>query len=968
MKKKFSKVKIINQMIVVICVLSLMTTSMNMKIFAERNSVLAFGQIEINLSDVSQCSQPCNMIQAFSVRQTLEDYLKDSLMNQEAEIDVSEYDLSASEDLGDITQAYYYAIANDIELFYVESTFSYVYDVRTGVVVKLIPKYSLENYEAKKNALQNEINKALSVVDDCMSDVEKALAIHDYLAILAEYDHENLLSNTIPDDSYKGYGILVNHVGVCQGYAGAYAYLMKKLGIECFVVSSEAMNHAWNMIYINGNYYHVDVTYDDPVVDQFGRVCHNNFLVSDTKMLNELEHQGWEAFEASDTSFDTAFWTDIESSFEYFDGKWYYVGSNNINCYDFSMNRNETITAIPDNWFVWGSTDTCWSGCFSSVAIANNFIYYNTPTRIYQMNTDGTNKQVVFNENTENGYIYGIAFRDGELYYRCTKNPNEVGSIVSTGIKRGTSDIETTYSQNESITEIVTQDSTMELPTTEAIPETATSELATEEETTREEIISEEVISDITSEETTLEETTREEKSTELTTQEQTTSESTTQEEITQEDTTQGIEVSQSTVSETNTLDETSFPPVTTDSIMDNATIEETTTLKHIVQELTTVESTTQEPAVDKVMPIEVKGLVVTSPDYNTICVSWVGTNVDQVYDVYINGALKSENIMEGTYVYDGIAAGECIIRVVAKYNGIESSGVEKKVTVTELLTTIQESITQDVIIPDPTTLEETSESITTQTVTEEDTSESFTKEVVTREEVVTQPPTTEIVTREESSEPLTTEDVIREEVTTQPSTTEEITKEEVTTQPSTTEVITREEETEASVTDIITQKETSESLNVEHITTEGPTESQLLEYITSGITGAPATTSDFASKNVAIQNDTLYKKAKKVDEKTEVGKTKIKKVTKIKNVKVTLKKVAGAHGYQIQYSTSKKFQKVTVKTTKKLTYIIRKIKKNRNYYVRARAYKLVNGNKIFGSWSKAVKFEYNVRRKNSCK
>ena len=82
---------------------------------------------------------------------------------------------------------------------------------------------------------------------------------------------------------------------------------------------------------------------------------------------------------------------------------------------------------------------------------------------------------------------------------------------------------------------------------------------------------------------------------------------------------------------------------------------------------------------------------------------------------------------------------------------------------------------------------------------------------------------------------------------------------------------------------------------------------------------------------------------------------TSIKKVTspKTKQLKVTYKKVAGVTGYQVTYSTSKKFTKKTTKTAtvkgvSKTSKTIKKLKKGKKYYVKVRAYKTVSGKKYY--------------------
>lgn len=71
--------------------------------------------------------------------------------------------------------------------------------------------------------------------------------------------------------------------------------------------------------------------------------------------------------------------------------------------------------------------------------------------------------------------------------------------------------------------------------------------------------------------------------------------------------------------------------------------------------------------------------------------------------------------------------------------------------------------------------------------------------------------------------------------------------------------------------------------------------------------------------------------------------------------VKATWKKLTNVSGYQIQYAPNKKFKKAKRKTVKSTSVTIKKLKKKKTYFVRVRAYKLVDGKKVYGKWS-AVK------------
>lgn len=89
----------------------------------------------------------------------------------------------------------------------------------------------------------------------------------------------------------------------------------------------------------------------------------------------------------------------------------------------------------------------------------------------------------------------------------------------------------------------------------------------------------------------------------------------------------------------------------------------------------------------------------------------------------------------------------------------------------------------------------------------------------------------------------------------------------------------------------------------------------------------------------------------------TKLGKTKITKTkASKKKVLVTFKRIKGAQGYRIQYSLKANFKKAKTVITKKLKATIKKLKKGKKYFIRVQAYKVVNGKKVYGIYSKKVK------------
>lgn len=118
--------------------------------------------------------------------------------------------------------------------------------------------------------------KAQQVLDEIissdMSDYDKELAVHNYMTDNIGYD-ETALGRTEADagapTSATPYGALVLDTAICYGYSTTFQLLMDMLGIECLTVDGtiEDTNraHSWNMVNLDGDWYHVDVTWDDPV-------------------------------------------------------------------------------------------------------------------------------------------------------------------------------------------------------------------------------------------------------------------------------------------------------------------------------------------------------------------------------------------------------------------------------------------------------------------------------------------------------------------------------------------------------------------------------------------------------------------------------------------------------------------------------------------------------------------------------
>ena len=119
-------------------------------------------------------------------------------------------------------------------------------------------------------AIFKECKKIIDrLITDDMSDYEKELAIHDYIITNAQYDLDELNTfKTVSEDSFTPYGLLIKGKGICLAYTQTFQLFMDMLEIDCITVHSTAYDgeeHAWNMVRLDGYWYHVDVTWDDPI-------------------------------------------------------------------------------------------------------------------------------------------------------------------------------------------------------------------------------------------------------------------------------------------------------------------------------------------------------------------------------------------------------------------------------------------------------------------------------------------------------------------------------------------------------------------------------------------------------------------------------------------------------------------------------------------------------------------------------
>ena len=228
-------------------------------------------------------------------------------------------------------------------------------------------------------------------------------------------------------------------------------------------------------------------------------------------------------------------------------------------------------------------------------------------------------------------------------------------------------------------------------------------------------------------------------------------------------------------------------------------------------------------------------------------------------------------------------------------------------------------------------------------------------------------PTTVAPVTTVAPTEKTTTVEPVTTQAPTEKATTAVPTTQAPTTVAPTEKATTAVPTTQAPTTVAPTEKATTVVPTTVAPTTVAPTEkaTTVVPTTQTPTTIAPSETGTTTKPETSKETPTVSTTeivTTKTAQTVKVPKVKIKKATKkrsAKKLKVTLKTAKGVKGYQVMISTSKKFKKAKVKNYKKAKFTIKKLKANKKYFIRVRAYKVVNGEVYYGKWSnRKVKFK----------
>ena len=247
------------------------------------------------------------------------------------------------------------------------SKLSCYYSRDTGLAVAIGLEYcTAQDVAAMQVKLDQLVDQANTL---CQTDLEKVFYVHEWLVQNIAYDREHLSDDVQDDHNLRG--ALLDGTAVCDGYAKTYALTLRKLGITGVLVTSKDIGHAWNMVELDGNWYQVDCTWDDPVdgSDQLGYCMHKHLLCTteemntnhsddgDDSVAFDLENLGTQNIVnlATDDTYENTWWKDKKSAIFPCGGDWYYASGERLFWRDDLGDCDSNLALEDDSGVVAGS-------------------------------------------------------------------------------------------------------------------------------------------------------------------------------------------------------------------------------------------------------------------------------------------------------------------------------------------------------------------------------------------------------------------------------------------------------------------------------------------------------------------------------------------------------------------------------------------------------------------------------------
>ncbi len=356
---------------------------------------------------------------------TYQEKIINAIHNMETEVDLSEYKIKYTGQ--DEILVYLQYLFNQYPEYYYWNIGGITVNPETYEwdTLELVYSMTKEQMLIERMFMENETNKVINKIGKDWSDAEKALYVHDWLDVNYMYDYD--LFEHPGDENHDIVGFLKDKRGVCQSYAYTYMYILRRMGINSYYVISETDNHGWNVVQIDGKWYHVDATYDDPILgetyhyDYVGEVRHDKFLLSDSQIIADSEHDDFYIPSVSgivcgeysgNDSWRTAT-TAVHKIGEY----WYYLDNSKdagglMRTKDFkNTEKIKEVGYYVEQWGIYGwkkDDGRVQNNYYAGLFEHNGHLFFNTEKEICVYDSHHNEFKTVPIDRPEGKYYYGL--------------------------------------------------------------------------------------------------------------------------------------------------------------------------------------------------------------------------------------------------------------------------------------------------------------------------------------------------------------------------------------------------------------------------------------------------------------------------------------------------------------------------------------------------------------------------------
>lgn len=306
------------------------------------------------------------------------------------------------------------------EYFYVHDEYNYIPSA-SGYVKDFAPIFLYDEAQVAQmtTEYQQVIDGIVAGAPTNGNDFDKLLYLHDYFVKNYTYDY----TYTIRD----AYTFFKEKTGVCQAYMLALIATAEALDIRSVPVTSEVMNHAWNLVELNEEWYHVDITWDDvgsyPSYTSYAYFLQSDYGINAYDMAREGDgildenskvHREWSTSHAAgNNQYDNATWRESRAPMVKLGDSYYCIVSAQTGTKGTLWGGNSPLAMgeklTIDGIWRCGNTAQYHVGCYSGLLAYGNELIYNTDSVVRAYNpTTGKSRIVAIVELERGNSIFGV--------------------------------------------------------------------------------------------------------------------------------------------------------------------------------------------------------------------------------------------------------------------------------------------------------------------------------------------------------------------------------------------------------------------------------------------------------------------------------------------------------------------------------------------------------------------------------